>query len=311
MNNKKRIYSLLAIAVLTTGLLLTSICFIVISVNNVKENRENNLRAVTQLVQSAIANSFVKPVTVAKAMSENTIFKDKLKEAETDPLGAEHDISSYLASLRDGLGYKMMFTVCDKSGAYYTCDGITSYIDGNYEGNSQWYGAFLNSGKDWDLDVDVEESTDWALSVFVNQKVWDENREFIGVCGTAVEMSQLQQILEQYERIYSVKIDVTDETGLIQIDTDATKIEKDYISLPDVSLISDGEYYYDTSDNQEKVYVYIKDMDMYLVVTNVQSQTYDIWSYAKYPFVITMVSLLLAGGFIVAARCKQTENGNN
>jgi len=231
-----------------------------------------------------------------------------LKESKTNPTGVESKMKDYLSSISDGLGYKMMFAVCDESGAYYTCDGITSYIDKNYQGNSSWYGALMKSGKELDLDVDIEESTNWELSVFVNQLVYDD-KNLLGVCGMGVEMSQLQSLFEMYERIYDVKINVTDGKGLIQIDTVVDRIEKDYITLPDLDKISDGEYYYEKLNEGDRVITYMEDLDMYLVITNQRSNTKDIFSDILVPLIIALLGICISIALMICMErlnCKKS-----
>jgi len=265
------------------------------------ENREVQIRAAAQLVDSAINKAFLRPHTVAKVMSEDVNMKEMLGKAGTDPEGVENEIKDYLSSFRNGLGYKVVFAVCNASGAYYTYDGITSYIDRSFQGNSAWYGELMESGKTTNLDVDVEESTDWALSVFANQLVYDSNKKLLGVCGVGVEMTQLQSLIELYERIYKVKIDVTDSTGLIQIDSDVEKIEKDVISLPSLDIISDGEYYYEKLDGGDRVITYMEDIDMYLVVANTGSEFEDIISAGKLQIGIVIIGIASALGLMLWA----------
>lgn len=301
MNYLQRKLSWWAVGALVISLLL-SLALVVNNVKNTQEvRRELQLRASTQLVESAIVKSFIKPITVAKAMSEDANLKENLRQAGKNPQNVEKAMQKYLAGLRDGMGYKIMFAVCDESGAYFTYDGITSYINKKGDRNSAWYLDFMKSGKKYDLDVDIEESTDWALSVFVNQLVVDNNQKVLGVCGTGIEMTQLQSLLQMYERIHQVKIDVLDDKGLIQIDTDVTKIEKDYIKLPKLKDISDGEYYYEKTDTGDRVITYMEELDMYLVVANKQSLLTNMWCDLQAPLLCAGVGLLLALGLMVYA----------
>ena len=77
--------------------------------------------------------------------------------------------------------------------------------------------------------MDTDEANHWELSVFVNTEITDENANFLGVCGIGVEMKDLQRFLKQYEEKYNVKINLIDKTGLIQVDSDAARIERDYL----------------------------------------------------------------------------------
>lgn len=289
--NRKLIWSMvITIAVTMAGMI---IWLAAASKIKTEEEREVQMRYATQLVDSAINKAFLRPITAAKVMSEDANLKDYLKASEQNPKSVEGQVKDYLLSISNGLGYKMMFAVCDSSGAYYTCDGITSYIDKNYQGNSQWYGQLMESGKELNLDVDIEESTNWELSVFVNQLVYDD-KKLLGVCGMGVEMSQLQSLFEQYERIYDVKINVTDSSGLIQIDTVVDRIEKDSISLPELDKISDGEYYYEKLSEGDRVITYMEDLDLYLVLTNQRSNVTDILSDILVPMMIALLGIVIS-----------------
>ncbi len=292
--NRKFIWSIIIIIVVAMMAMISWLA--VASKYNTEEEREIQMRYATQLVDNAINKAFMRPITAAKVMSEDANLKEYLKQSATNPTGVENQLKDYLSSIGNGLGYKMMFAVSDASGAYYTCDGITSYIDKSYQGNSSWYGALMESRKELELDVDIEESTNWELSVFVNQLIYDDNN-LLGVCGIGVEMSQLQSLFELYERIYDVKINVTDSKGLIQIDTIVDRIEKDYISLPELDKISDGEYYYEKLSEGDRVITYMEDMDMYLVLTNQRSNVTGILSDIFVPMIIAL--LAIAGSIII------------
>jgi len=304
--NKKIILGMMIILGLTMAAMI--IWFTSVSKIDVEEESEIQMRYATQLVDNAINKAFMRPITAAKVMSEDANLKEYLKKAGTAPTSVESQVKDYLSSIGNGLGYKMMFAVCDASGAYYTCEGITSYIDKNYQGNSSWYGALMESGKVLDLDVDIEESTNWELSVFVNQLIYDDNN-LLGVCGIGVEMAQLQSLFELYERIYDVKINVTDNNGLIQMDTIVYRIEKDYISLPELEKISDGEYYYEKLSGGDRVITYMKDLDMYLVVTSQRTNSMNILSDIYVPVLIALLGIGISIIFLLCATKCHWERG--
>jgi len=303
--NKKLNRTIIIIMVLMTVAML--IWLTTSSKNNTEEEREIQMRYATQLVDNAINKAFIRPITAAKVMSEDANLKEYFRKSATNPKSVESQVSDYLTAIGNGLGYKMMFAVSDASGAYFTTDGITSYIDKSYLGNSSWYGALMESGKELNLDVDIEESTNWELSVFVNQLVYDDNK-LLGVCGVGVEMSQLQSLFELYERIYDVKINVTDKNGLIQIDTVVDRIEKDSISLPELDKISDGEYYYEKLSDGDRVITYMEDLDMYLVVTNQGTNATNILSDILVPMLIALIGI---GTSIIFILCTERMNREN
>lgn len=88
-----------------------------------------------------------------------------------------------------------------------------------------WYYDFVDSGKACDLDVDRDEVSGDELTVFVNCRITDAAGKLMGVAGVGVKMSSLQALLDEHERAYDMETFLMDETGLVQVDSVAGKIE--------------------------------------------------------------------------------------
>lgn len=276
--------------------------------NLISDVYENELRVESAVISGAIENSFLRPITVsetmAKALTMNKILNVHTRdEAKT----MEKEASEYLDSIRRGFGYPMVFAVNDMSKAYYTCDGISKYIAPETNEEDIWYKFFMEREADrsYLLDVDIDKVNNWALSVFVNTAVYDEHRKYIGLCGVGVDMTELQRLLERYERIYNVKIDLINSDGLIQVDTDATKIETAYIKIDDPELYSDGECYYEIGKNSNRTITYIDALGWYLVVQNNSSSISNV-RYLLIPSVICMI----AGILIICVVFRFSYNNN-
>ena len=272
---------------------------------------ENELRVESGMISGAIKNSFLRPITVSETMSNDLIMykvlnvntKDEAKEME-------QEAGEYLTSIRNGFGYSMVFAVNDASKAYYTCDGISKYIAPETNDQDIWYKVFMERDTDMPylLDVDIDAVNNWALSVFVNTAVYDENGRYIGLCGVGVDMTELQRLLERYERIYDVKIDLINSEGLIQVDTDAANIENAYIKIDSPELYSDGECYYEVGKTVNRTITYIDDLGWYLVVRNNSSLVSNVYS-SLIPGVICMAVgvLLICAVFFLPYR-RKTED---
>lgn len=272
---------------------------------------ENELRVESGMISGAIKNSFLRPITVSETMSKDLIMykvlnvntKDEAKEME-------QEAGEYLTSIRNGFGYSMVFAVNDASKAYYTCDGISKYIAPETNDQDIWYKVFMERDTDMPylLDVDIDAVNNWALSVFVNTAVYDENGRYIGLCGVGVDMTELQRLLERYERIYDVKIDLINSEGLIQVDTDAANIENAYIKIDSPELYSDGECYYEVGKTVSRTITYIDDLGWYLVVRNNSSLVSNVYS-SLIPGVICMAVgvLLICAVFFLPYR-RKTED---
>lgn len=268
------------------------------------DNYENNQRIITALISNGITNDFLRPITVAETISkDHTTIEILKKKNQREAEEIETLATNHLAALRKGFGYSMVYAASDSSKAFFTPSGISKYVDID-DPADVWYKDFLEMDKYYDLNVDIDESADWSLSVFINTAVYDDDNNFIGVCGVAVNMEELQRMLERYERIYNVKIDLIDETGLIQIDSDTERIEKEYVEVSNLKNYSDGECYYEISKDGNRTITYMKDIDWYLVVQNNNSNNANLYAIIR-PSIITLfigIGLLIVIVLVIKGR---------
>lgn len=289
---KKRNY--IAIILVFIACMTVSVLTCVYKVNGImKDSYENDDRVVAALISNVIDNNFLRPITVAETISKDFTTKKILDiHSKEEAQKIEKEAADYLKSLRDGFGYSMVFAVSDPAKTYFTYNGISKFMDIENDEHDIWYKIFIESGKKYDLDVDTDEAANWSLSVFINTAVYDENR-FLGVCGVGVDMTELQKLLERYERIYDVKIDLIDQDGLIQVDMDTKRIEKDFIEIEDLINYSDGEYYYEILPEGNRIITYLKNLDWYLVVQQNRTLLGDINSIVL-PCVISLAVGIIA-----------------
>ncbi|MCQ2572928.1 MAG: cache domain-containing protein [Treponema sp.] len=234
-----------------------------------KGSYENDNRVIAGLISNAIDNAFLRPITVSETISKDYSTKEivKVKTREEAEQVKEY-AADYLRSLRDGFGYSMVFAVSEPSKAYFTYNGISKYVNPDNDEHDIWYKNFLEAKQPYLLDVDTDEANNWSLSVFINTAVYNDNSELIGVCGVGVDMQELQRLLERYERIYDIKIQLVNENGLIQVDTDASRIEVDTVEIENLTSYSDGEYYYEILPHGSRTITYLDRLDWYLIVQN-------------------------------------------
>lgn len=232
-------------------------------------NYENENRNIAGLISNDIEKSFLRPITVSETMSKDYTTKEILSAGnKNEAEKTESSAADYLESLKAGFGYTMVYAVSDLSKAYFSSNGISKYMDPENDEHDLWYRNFLKSGKPYVLDVDTDEANGWALSVFINAAVYDDSYSLLGVCGVGVDMQELIKLLERYERIYDIKINLVNADGLIQVDTDMSRIERDSLDTGNLREFSDGEYYYEILPHGSRTITYLDRLDWYLVVQN-------------------------------------------
>ena len=295
---KKR--KLLDIVVLFTIMAISmsaSVVSCIVSINSISDkNSQSNSLLIAHMVNDSIENKFLKPVIVSETMSNDYSLKQYMKKSgESSPEAVEKVVASYLDSIRTGFGYQMVYAVCDASKAYYSYNGISKFVDPENDEHDIWYRTFLEEGKHYDLEVDTDEANHWELSVFVNTEITDENGNFLGVCGIGVEMKNLQRFLKQYEEKYNVKIDLIDKTGLIQVDSEAARIERDYLDSSYLQNVNADEFYYEEGTESSRMTKYMEDLDWYLVVEDCNPDKINVFELVTTSIVIFIIGLMMMG----------------
>ena len=272
---------------------LTSTCVSLWSLHTMSlRNQEELSKILTAQIYDVIASELSDAITVSRTMASDVFVADTLKhEAEE---GAAATLKNYLSGIQSNLNHEAAFIVSDASGKYYTVDGVTKVIDPQTNSYDRWYTAFLESGEEYDLDVDNDELAQGEWTVFVNCRMKDDQGSLLGVCGVGVRMALAKQKLEQLEKTYHVSICLIDEKRLVQIDLDENNIEKLY--LEGLSLPSPGsqEYLYQRlGKDQIAVTKYIDSLDWYLVVESDGSQ--ERGQFVNVIFLNVAVFLVLGG----------------
>lgn len=302
MKNHKKKYLLIIISIC-----LCTVCSMCLIYNKtkglLKDEYENELRMKSVLVSNAVANGFLRPITVAETMSKEVTMKEILAvQSKEEAQARERMAAEYLKSIRDGFGYSMVFAVSDNARAYFTSDGISRYINPEVDKRDSWYNSYLQKETDkaYVLDVDTDEVNNWALSVFINNGVYDAMGNYLGLCGVGVDMTELQRLLEGYERMYDVKINLIDKNGLIQVDTDAERIENASIIVKDLEMYSDGECYYEigVSGSGSRTITYIDELEWYLIVEDKGRVDSNVYSLIMPGIICMGAGILLVCGII-------------
>lgn len=274
----KTIIRLMVFLIATSFLLVTA--FALRSLHTVAEkNKEEMTTVLASQIYDALNNELLTPLMVAKTMSHDFFLQQMLEEEDfpQDEMSKAATLS-YLNSLCDGFGYNSAFVVSDKSREYYTQKGYNKTVSPETDSHDIWYSIFVNSGLEYDFDVDTDEVHNDQWTVFVNCRVENSDKEFLGVCGVGVNMASLQDILSQYEEKYNIKVNLIDKNGLVQVDTDSINIEKAVLEEAIASFNEDSEYTYMASDKGGYIVTkYVEKFDWYLVVANHANDVQDVY----------------------------------
>lgn len=194
-----------------------------------KQNLQTNqLKA--EHIYDSIHTEILKPITISRTMAIDSLLHTLLCEENAySEEEMEKIMADYLSIIRDKMGYIAAFVISEQTHRYYTPKGITKIVNPKTSPYDIWYQLFLESGKEYDLDTDRDQSNGYRWTVFVNVRIIDKTGKLLGVCGVGLFMDNLQEMLENYEVRYKVKINLIDPEGLVQVDADSANIENAYI----------------------------------------------------------------------------------
>ena len=294
---QRRSLDVITLFVIMTISMSASVFSCILSIQRMSsENSEGDSMLLAHMVSESVEREFIEPIVVSRTMSNDYTLLQYMKLGQkTSPASVEDKISIYLDSIRNGFDYQMVFAVCDQSGAFYTYNGISKYVDVEQDPHDIWYKEFLESNKTFNLNVDTDEANQWILSVFVNHEILDEHGALLGVCGVGVEMKDLQRFLRKYEIKYNLRISLIDQDGLIQVASDAARIERDHLQISGLDQIGSEEFVYDSGADSRRMVKYLEDLDWYLVVEDLNPDKINVIEITAGSIIIFVIGLLMMG----------------
>ena len=230
-----------------------------------KQNMRELGKVLAGRIYDAISSELSEPIIASRTMANDRLLIDLLEKE--DDASAEQTaaiLADYLSGIREGMDYESAFVVSEASGRYYSFKGLGKRIDPAGNAYDQWYTRFVDSGRQYDLDVDRDELIDDVWTVFVNARIQSADGRLLGVCGVGTHMTGSQELFRSLESEYGVKINLVDADGLIQVDTDESRIENARIE----GLLRDksDDYVYQRRDGRSVITKYVERLGWTLVV---------------------------------------------
>ncbi|QEN08765.1 GGDEF domain-containing protein [Oceanispirochaeta crateris] len=197
-----------------------------------KEILHSSLPLLSENIYSYIQSYLTLPINISSAMSRDTFLVDWIHDGESD----EQEIVDYLKVIKEEFGFFTAFLVSEKSENYYYYDGILKQVS-PVDSHDIWYYKFVNSGLEYDLDVDSDEASNGILTVFINFRVVDSTGHFLGVAGVGIRLDKISVTLAEKKDEYKRDIYMVDDRGIIQVHPDITKVET--LSIYDIPGLRD------------------------------------------------------------------------
>ena len=200
--------------ILVTGLLLAlslSISFLNYnkSVDEAYKNlKQSSLPLSVDNIYSEIQKTIVQPTLIASMMANDTFLKNWILKKPHNP----ELISNYLNSIKKKFGVLHTFLVVDDGLNYYTESGLLETISSENE-KDQWYFEFRNNRRISEVNLDTNFRLDNSMILFMNYKIFDQSRSYIGTTGVALKTVSINMLLKSFETKYKFKVYFIDENG--------------------------------------------------------------------------------------------------
>lgn len=259
-----------------------------------KDNSENNSQVIAQMIGESINNAIMEPITSARTISQSSTVVESLKaEQLSSEIHVNPTLVEYLDSVKNGMGYQLAFAISDQSYQYYNNRGVPRIIDPVNNSHDVWYASFLDSNREYDLDVDYDEDNFNKLSVFVNTRVEDTDGSLLGVCGVGMTMDKLQAVLIEYEERYNIDISLVDSTGLIQVDSNGDNIEVEYLANTSLAKAKSDGFYYEVLNDHIQMTKYMENIDWFIIITDYHPDKIGILHITMPGILAAVIGLLL------------------
>ncbi|MDD3369860.1 MAG: sensor domain-containing diguanylate cyclase [Lachnospiraceae bacterium] len=180
----------------------------------VEENVESVVQMTSRNIKTEIENGLSNQLTVAGSMANDTFLQSWL-QGESEHLDDEEylkQLYQYLNTYKNLYGYTTVFCVSEESGNYYYQKGYNKTMQKGNE-HDIWYYNFLDMNQDYDIQVDTDEINGNIPTIFINYRTTDANGKVLGVVGVAVELTDVQVLINQYEINYDLSIYLINRGG--------------------------------------------------------------------------------------------------
>jgi len=164
--------------------------------------RQNIVEQMIPLVHdnlySEIQRKLVRPVRMSSSIADDVFLREWLLRGEK----VTEKMKRYLASIDRKNEVGFLFFVSERTGRYYTAQGITDVMSSGNQ-RDHWYFRFRDSGESVQTTInqgltDPDSGDKLTSYIFSDHRMVDGQGHFLGVAGIAVPVAVVLQIMARY-----------------------------------------------------------------------------------------------------------------
>ncbi len=171
---------------------------------------EQDLPLTSSNIYSEIQKDLVRPVLISSTMAHDTFLRDWVLRGERN-VG---EMSRYLMEVRHRYGAFSSFFVSEKSGLYYTGEGVLKRVRPD-EPRDAWYYRVRGMKEDYEINVDPDMANADALTIFINYRVFDFKGDYLGATGIGLTVDAVSRLIAEYQERFRRTIYFVDAQGRV------------------------------------------------------------------------------------------------
>ena len=172
----------------------------------------NQLPLTSDNIYSEIQRDLLSPIFISSLMATDTFLRDWALRGEKET----SQITRYLSEIKQKYNTFTSFFVSERTKIYYHADGILKKVSPK-EARDVWYFRVRAMAPDYEINVDPDMANKDTMTIFINYRVYDYQKKFIGVTGVGLTVSAVKQLIEAYQERYGRTIYFIDRQGNVQL----------------------------------------------------------------------------------------------
>lgn len=244
-------------------------------------------------VRNAIELKLAPSIAASRSIAENSFVLEWMEQGENQAQLPTY--LNYLEQVKRSNDALNAFIVSGQTKNYYTNEGILTTLTEK----DAWFDAFIDSGKEYDVAIDLDKTLGSAAA-FVNYAIKvDGQRVALGGIGRSLD--DLIDIIKKYKIGENGVMYLTNSEGLIQVHPNRSKEGKSVNLSKLVNKIHHDEI---SGEDYVQSAIPIESIGWYLVAEIQEDELYQAIDEAVFENLILGVIVALSGLFIVSTLTK-------
>lgn len=235
IDHKRRITAVLALIIFGGFMATIWISYRVAHHSLGSQIADNTLPLTSDNIYSEIQQDLLRPLFISSLMAHDTFVRD-WAIADEDP---SESMVRYLQEIQNRYGTITSFFISEKSRRYYHPTGILKEVS-DATPDDRWFFRVraMPEGEDYEINIDADTADRTRATIFVNYRVYDYQRNFLGVTGVGLAVSKVKRLIELYEKKYGRKVFFVDREGEVTLHGDMYTGERNLRDMPGVAALA-------------------------------------------------------------------------